>query len=316
MAHVHTIDRIRRRHNRRNILQSVLLLGGMLGLLAACAWLLVGAEGVLWVLLGGAIGLLLSPRVPAAAAMRWFGARRIPVHDLPAVYRAVDRLSARAALPASPALYYLPDGGLNSFAVGRREDSAIVLTDGMLRYLTLRETVAVIAHEISHIAGNDLWVMQLADTISRMTRMMSFVGVAIGLVSLPLMLLGRADMPWLAILLLVLAPGLASLLQMALSRTREFDADMEAATLTGDPAGLAMALGKIERIIRPLWQNIVLPHGRSGEPSLLRTHPATEERIARLRSLESFNNAAQGVEEPLSRVWPGAAPAGRRRLWW
>jgi len=197
-----------------------------------------------------------------------------------------------------------------------REDSAIVLTDGMLRYLTLRETVAVIAHEISHIAGNDLWVMQLADTISRMTRMMSFVGIAIGLVSLPLMLLGRADMPWLAILLLVLAPGLASLLQMALSRTREFDADMEAATLTGDPAGLAMALGKIERIIRPLWQNIVLPHGRSGEPSLLRTHPATEERIARLRSLESFNNTEQGVEEPLSRVWPGAAPAGRRRLWW
>ena len=89
-------------------------------------------------------------------------------------------------------------------------------------------------------------------------------------------------MPWLLVLTLALAPTFVSLLQLALSRAREFDADIDAAGLTGDPVGLASALDKLQRRQGSLWETILMPGGRIPDPSLLRTHPKTEERIVRL----------------------------------
>jgi heat shock protein HtpX len=138
------------------------------------------------------------------------------------------------------------------------------LTDGMIRTLSLRELSGVLAHEISHIRNGDLWLMGLADTVSRLTRMMSLFG---------------------QILLLVLAPTIGALLQLALSRTREYDADLGGALLTGDPMALAGALRKLERYGRGLWESLLMPGRRNPNPSLLRTHPPTEERIRRLAAL-------------------------------
>jgi Zn-dependent protease with chaperone function len=131
---------------------------------------------------------------------------------------------------------------LNAFAVGRPDDAVIALTDGLLRNLTLRELAGVLAHETSHIRNHDLWLMGLADLDSRLTRLMTLVGLLLMILALPLWWAGVTNLPWLVIPLLVLAPQLTTLFERALSRARELDADLDAAGLTGDPAGLASAL--------------------------------------------------------------------------
>lgn len=157
----------------------------------------------------------------------------------------------------------------------------------------------MLAHEISHIVNNDMRLMGLADVISRLTHMMSAVGILLVLLSLPLMLQGIGSLSILAMLLLVAAPTLSALLQLGLSRIREFDADLEASQITGDPKGLASALGKIEQHHGSLWQRIIFPGYRDPEPSLLRTHPDTGERIQRLLELR---DKPQSTRDPLTQL--------------
>lgn len=302
------------RQKMRNVLQSAFLLAGMLGLLGASAALLAGPQGAIWVILGGVVGLILAPQLSSATVMRFFGAQYIDPADAAPLYRAVARLASKAGLSSPPQLYFLGDGGPNSFAVGRISDSAIVLTDGMLRHLSLREIVGVLAHEVAHIAHNDLGIMQLADTISRMTRLMAFVGFAVAVVSLPGALFGVASVPWFPLLLLLFAPSLAGLCQFALSRTREFEADLKAASLTGDPAGLASALQKVDRMLNPTWRRLIL--ARSGQPSLLRSHPPTADRVDRLRSLEGNPGLGERDDIPLPPLPPYIRGRRRPRILW
>jgi heat shock protein HtpX len=198
----------------------------------------------------------------------------------------VRELAARAGLPAVPVPHYAPSAIVNAFATGSERHAAIVLTDGLLRNLTPRELTGVLAHEVAHIANKDLRVMGLADSISRLTHLMALLGQVAILLSLPAVLSGTLDLYWPALLLLALSPQLALLAQLGLSRVREFDADRLAAELTGDPHGLALALAKIERVSRS-WRAWLLPGWGNPEPSWLRTHPATTERIERLRELGS-----------------------------
>ncbi|MDX1711726.1 MAG: zinc metalloprotease HtpX, partial [Rhodovibrionaceae bacterium] len=196
---------------------------------------------------------------------------------------------------------------LNAFSLGSPKDSAIAVTDGMLRNLNLREFAGVMAHEVSHIRHNDLWVMGLADTITRLTRIMSLMGIVLFFINVPLLLVGQAVIPWLGVLVLIFAPTLGSLLQLALSRAREYDADMDAAGLTGDPEGLASALEKLERHQGRFWEEIFAPGRRIPDPSLLRTHPATEDRVTRLRSLEPSARGERFRELSGRREGPGFA---------
>jgi heat shock protein HtpX len=216
-----------------------------------------------------------------------------------------------------PRLYYVPSSMLNAFAVGRPDDAAIALTDGLLRTLSLRELSGVVAHEISHIRNNDLWIMGLADTVGRLTRLMTLFGVALLIVSLPLWASGAAGLPWLLVLLLLLAPQVTMLLQLALSRAREFDADLDAAGLTGDPAGLASALLELERHQQGLWEQILLPDRRQPQPSVLRSHPPTEQRVARLKSLYAIAEPTSGPDreaEPIECPWARIATPPRGHL--
>jgi len=274
-----------RRHKRRNLLQSVLLVGGIVGLLALCGWLLFGPDGVLGLGLGAALAMALAPRVSPQMVLRLYHAQPLTPERLPAVHAVLERLTERAGLERTPTLYYVPSAMLNAFAVGGPKDAVIAVTDGILRHLDLRELTGVLAHEISHIRNRDLWLMNLADLSGRLTRMMSLLGVGLLIIGLPMWLGGAAGFPWLLVPLLMFAPQLTMLLQLALSRSREFDADLDAAGLTGDPAGLASALVKLERYQRGLWERILLPGRRLPEPSLLRSHPPTEERVARLAAL-------------------------------
>lgn len=275
-----------RRHRRRNLIQSVLLLGGMVALLSACGWIVAGGEGVAWAVLAGGLSLVFSPRVSPGLVLRLYRARPLARWELPELHALLDEIAAAAGLPRAPGVYYIPSPVLNAFAAGSREAAAVAVTDGMLRRLDLRELAGVLAHEISHVRNGDLWIMGLADTISRLTRLMSMLGMLLLVFSLPALLLEGADVPWLLVGLLVFAPTLAALLQLALSRTREFDADLAAAGLTGDPAGLASALEKLERAQGRGWEGVLMPGRNLPDPSLLRSHPRTEERIRRLLALQ------------------------------
>ena len=268
----------------RNLAHSVLLLGGMLGLLCLSAWIVWGGTGAIVALLGGALGLALTPSVSPEWLLSFYKAREIRLHELPDLIHLLDALSRRAGLPR-PRLFYVPSLALNAFAVGRPEASCVAVTHGLLTALTRRELAGVLAHELSHIRNRDLWLMMLADAISRLTSLMSNLGLVLLILNLPLIMSGQATVPWSLVWLLILAPTATSLLQLALSRAREFDADLDAARLTGDPAGLASALAKLERRQGRFWEEVILPGRRMPDPSLLRTHPPSKERIRRLLEL-------------------------------
>jgi heat shock protein HtpX len=192
---------------------------------------------------------------------------------------------------------------LNAFATGTPDKAVVGITEGLLRRLSLRELAGVLAHEISHIRNNDLAVMSLADVMTRFTQSLSYLALFLAIFNLPGLLMGESDISLAALLLLYLAPTLGSLLQLGLSRTREYDADLEGAQLTGDPGGLASALEKLERYQGNFWEDLTLPvpGRRIPQPSLLRSHPPTEERIRRLLALESreLQPPIEVVEEPM-----------------
>ncbi len=284
MALTHLDSAEQSRHKFRNTVHTWLLTAGSLALLAGCAWLLWGWTGVIAAAIVGAFGLRSAYGMSPAMVLKLYKAQRLPQRDFPEGHRIIDVLSERAGLKVRPKLYYVPSKMMNAFAVGTREDSAIAVTDGLVRGLTLRQFVGVIAHEMSHIRNGDVQVMALADVVNRMTSFLSTVGL-IALAFRLTDVIGGGIGIWTAIGLLVVAPAIGGLLQLALSRAREYDADLEAVGLTGDPEGLASALVTLEKKQRGIWEGLVLPGSRSPEPSLLRSHPRTEDRVARLASL-------------------------------
>ena len=272
------------RHRWHNRLQTVLFALTLLGIAAIAGSLLVG-DGGLWLALAAAgFTLLLEPAAASGLTLRLYGARPLHPDEAPDLWAVLRELAARAGLPTVPVPHYVPSGVVNAFATGSKHHAAIALTDGLLRSLTPRELTGVLGHEIAHIANEDLRVMGLADSISRLTHLLALLGQLAIVLSLPALLLGVAEVNWPALLLLAVAPQLALLAQLGLSRVREFDADRLAAELTGDPHGLASALAKIERVSRS-WRAWLLPGWGNPEPSWLRTHPATAERIERLLEL-------------------------------
>jgi heat shock protein HtpX len=281
-------------------------------ILAVCAVTLWGGAGVLWALVAVVAGLLLAPAVSPDWVMRLYGARRLDAYDLPDGVRLVAELARRAGLRAPPALHYVPSPLMNAFAVGRPDHAAIAMTDGLLRRLSVRELAGVLAHEVSHVRNDDLWIMGLADMLSRLTSMMSWLGQLLLIVNLPLLMTGAAVVPWLTVIVLIFAPTLMSLLQLALSRAREYDADLDAAGLTGDPRGLASALAKLERQQGRYWEEIFLPGRRMPDPSLLRTHPPTEERIRRLLELYEPEAVPLSPAAPRLPAWASGPPSRPR----
>jgi len=272
-------------HSLINQLQSALLIAFMAGFLALLGWIIWGPEGLLVLLAAAVAIMLINPVASPWLVLRLYQAKPLSSQDVPALTEALGSLARRAELPASPALYYVPSRMVNAFAVGDRNESAIAVTDGLLHTLAVREMVGVLAHEISHIRNNDLRVMGLADLLSRLTGTLSFIGQLLLFINLPLLLLTDATVSWLAIALLIFAPHLSLLAQLGLSRAREYNADLNATRLTGDPEGLASALIKIERRQHSLLGRLMLPGWGHQEPSWLRSHPPTAERVRRLSQL-------------------------------
>lgn len=301
-----------KRHRALNTFHTWLLAAGSLALLAISAWAYGGTTGIIYAVVFGVVSLIAVRRVTPQMVLRMYKAQPVTRDRFPAGFDMIEELARRAELPTVPKLYVIPSRMLNAFAVGRRDDSAIAITDALARSLTGRELAGVLAHEVSHVAHEDVKVMAMADTVSRFTSLMS----TMGMLTLFFNLGGVLNISWLAILVLLAAPTVGGLLQMALSRTREFDADLGAAMLTGDPDGLASALVKLEKAQGRRWENMILPGGRIPDPSLLRTHPKTEDRVARLNALKRAGEAvASGapVPEDVVRTVP-ARPSGVPRI--
>ena len=300
-----------------NRMQSLLLLGFLGSYLALLGWILWGVDGVVMLLVMAFVFVIVNPTISPRLIMYLYGAQPITPTHAPDHYAVVHELAKRSGLTFIPALYYVPSPMVNAITVGKNEESVIAVTDGLLRVLEPREQIGVLAHVMSHIRGNDMWVMGLADTLSRMTGVLSLFGQVLLLINLPMMMMGKVTISWLAILILIMAPTLSALAQLGLSRTREYDADLNAAVLTGDPEGLARALVKIERIQGNWLERLFLPGRRLPEPSLLRTHPPTDERVRRLMEFKrDFEQDALSHPDPESLQEMLNARKTRRRPRW
>jgi heat shock protein HtpX len=269
------------------------------GLLMAAIMALFGMVGAL---LGGAQGMLLA--LGLAAAMNvwayWFSdtmvlklyrAQQVDATTAPQLYDTVAELARRAALPM-PKVYLIDEAQPNAFATGRNpEHAAVAATTGILQLLTARELRAVLAHELSHVSHRDILTSTITASIAGAISTLANFGMFFG---------GRDNdqrNPVVALLVLILAPIAALLIQLAISRGREYEADRGGAELSGDPRALADALAKIDRYAKGLPLEtaeahpatahlmIINPLSGGGVAGLFSTHPPTEERIHRLLAM-------------------------------
>jgi heat shock protein HtpX len=224
--------------------------------------------------------------------LRMYNAHVVDESQAPDLYRMVDRLRQRAGLPM-PTVAIAPHEQPNAFATGRNPENAVVcLTEGILRLMPANEIEGVIAHELAHIKNRDMLLQTVTATMAGAIGMIANFAMFFG---------GRSDdgenhNPIAGLAMMILAPLAASLIQMAISRQREFKADAVGAEIAGNPEGLAQALIKLDSYAKripmqvapaaaPLAQvNPLQAHG-GGIASLFSTHPRTEDRVARLREL-------------------------------
>jgi heat shock protein HtpX len=269
------------------------------GLLMAAIMALFGMVGAV---LGGGQGMLLALVLAAAMnlwaywfsdtmVLRLYRAQEVDATTAPQLYGSVRELAGQAGLPM-PKVYLIDEAQPNAFATGRNpEHAAVAATTGILQLLTARELRAVLAHELSHVKHRDI----LTSTITA-----SIAGAISTLAHFGMFFSGRdADQrnPLVALLVLILAPIAAVLIQLAISRSREYDADRSGAELSGDPRALADALAKIERYKQGLPLEtaeehpatahlmIINPLSGGGLSGLFSTHPPTAERIHRLLAM-------------------------------
>lgn len=265
----------------KNQLQTI----GLLGLMGLFSWLLgvwlFGQDFAFIVVIMGIVGLALNPAISTNVLMKAYGATPLPYARAPELNQILQVLSQRAKLQQPPTLYYVPVGTMNAFATGSPHSAAIGLSHGLLQRLNLEEVAGVLAHEISHIRYNDTRVMALAETLGNITRTLSLIGQFTLLFSLPMVIMGVIEISFLPLLLLIVAPTLSALIQLAISRRREYHADMSSAELLGTPEPLIKALTKLDQQ-NSYWERF---YRASSDNSLLRTHPKTEERIKQLYSV-------------------------------
>jgi heat shock protein HtpX len=280
----------------KNMLKTVVLLAGLGGLLMLIGGLLFKGTGVF---IGLGLGLVIvGASYWKSDTLAIKAARAVPVteQEMPQYYAIVRELTEKAGMPM-PKLYVTPDEQPNAFATGRNPDhAAVAVTRGILRILDWDELRGVLAHEISHVGNRDILIGSVAAAIALgitfIANILQFTAFFGG---------GRDDdgpNPIALLALAILAPLAAGLLQMALSRGREFEADRSGARLIGDGEPLARALLKLEAGSRQIPMQIDPAHAQAyivnplaavknlQFKNLWRSHPPTEDRVARLRSGE------------------------------
>lgn len=272
----------RYRYRLKNSLQLILLITTMMLILSLIGWVIAGETGVLWSVLIGLFLFISVPKISPQTLLSMNGAKYLSYAQAPEIHNIVQWLAEQAELTKTPELYYIPRNILIAYSVGKQPNTAIAISNGLLEILNKKELIAVIAHEISHIKHNDILVMQATQIIHFVTIMFSLFAYLSVMIYIPVLLVTEQPVPWLLMLILLIAPNISVMIQLAISRLREFDADLEAVKITNDPLSLASALQKLENYHQSWLQRVMLPHRRLHIPKLLNTHPSPKERINRL----------------------------------
>lgn len=280
-----------------NQFKTLALLSALSGLLIAISyWVIGGSSGLIIGIVLAAVTNLFSWYQSDKIALAVYRAQPVSETEAPGLYRMVKRLSQRANIPM-PGVYIVPGQTANAFATGRDpEHAAVAVTEGILNILPEDELEGVIAHELTHIINRDTLTQAVAATIA------GAISFLAQMVSYSLWFGGvgsrddnRGGNPLGVLLTVLLAPLAATIIQLAISRTREFSADAGSARLTGNPRALARALQRLEATARqlplntnPAFEPLLIINPISGQflGNLFSSHPSTDARIQALLKLE------------------------------
>lgn len=277
------------------MLRTTLLLGALTGLLMAFGQALGGSQGVTIALIFAVIMNFGAYWFSDKIVLRMYGAREVTEAEAPSLHRIVHNLALGARIPM-PKVYIIPGEGANAFATGRNpQHAAVAVTEGLMRMMDERELTGVLAHELGHVQNRDILISTIAATIAGAIVHIAHVAqwaALFGGFRRDNDRDGGGGIELLA--MIILAPLAAGIIQMAISRTREFAADETGARMCGDPMALASALRKLGFASQRLPMDaspqtahmfIVNPLSGGGIAKLFSTHPPLEERIARLEAM-------------------------------
>lgn len=282
-------------------LRTTILLAAMTALFLAVGWAL-GGRGGMMVALGVAIVTnLFAWWNSDKMVLRMHNAQAIGPQDAPQLYRMTQAMAARAGLPM-PALYLIHQSQPNAFATGRNpQNAAVAVNTGLLEMMPEEEVAGVVAHELAHIRNRDTLIMTVTACLAGAIGMLAQFGFLFG---------GRdrerGPGPLFGLLIMLLAPLAAAIVQMAVSRSREYEADRGAAEITGNPAGLARALMRLEQgrhqyvnqtaEANPATAHMFIINPLNGQrmDNLFSTHPRTENRVAALMELAGRGGGQPG----------------------
>jgi len=274
--------------------KTLLLMAVLTGILGALGYLFLGgwAGLIFFLVIAGAMNLFAYWQSDKLA-LRMAGAREVTAEQAPRLHRIVDEVTSLSGLP-KPRVYIVDNPSPNAFATGRNPRHAVVAaTTGIMDLLDDRELRGVMAHEIGHVGNRDILIGSIAAVFAGAIMMVA------NIMQFRLLFGGRDNQGsgLLALVAIILAPIAAAMVQMAISRTREYQADRSGAQLTHDPDALADALEKLQRgaTLRPMEVNPAAAHMFIVNPlagfrganfsNLFSTHPPTEERVKRLREM-------------------------------
>ncbi|MCW0235986.1 MAG: zinc metalloprotease HtpX [Ferrovibrio sp.] len=290
-----------------NYLKTGLLLAAMTALFGAVGFLIGGESGMLIALALAAVMNLFAYWNSDKMVLSMYGAREVDAQTAPEFYRLVEQLAQRAGLPM-PRVYVIDNEQPNAFATGRNpENAAVAATTGLLHRLSREEIAGVMAHELAHVKNRDTLIMTVTATLAG----------AIGMLANFAMFFGgsRDNRSGLGIIgsiaVMILAPVAAMLVQMAISRSREYEADKAGAGISGNPQALASALqrisGSVEQVPNAQAEGnpatahmfIINPLHGGAMDSLFSTHPSTENRVAALMQLAgAMGGGSAGTQQP------------------
>ena len=276
-----------------NLMKTAILMAAITALFMALGSLLGGQQGMMLALIV-ALGMnFFSYWYSDTMVLKMYNAQEVDETSAPQFHRMVRELAQRAALPM-PRVYLINEDAPNAFATGRNpEHAAVAATTGILQVLSERELRGVMAHELAHVKHRDILISTVSATMAGAISMFANFALVFGGRNNE----GRPANPIVGMLVMLLAPLAASLIQMAISRAREFEADRGGAEISGDPQALASALQKIQRYAQGMPMQaaerhpetaqmmIMNPLSAGGMRGLFSTHPATEERVERLLAL-------------------------------
>lgn len=277
-----------------NWVKTAILMAAIMALFGVVGGMIGGRSGMLMALVFGGAMNVFSYWFSDKMVLKMYDAREVDETSAPQFYAMVRELAQRAGLPM-PRVYLINQQQPNAFATGRNpEHAAVAATTGILQLLSARELRGVMAHELAHVRHRDILISTISATMAGAISALANFAMLFGGRSQD----GRPANPLAGLLVAFLAPMAASLIQMAISRAREYEADKGGAEISGDPHALADALGKIQMYAEgrvPLGpaeahpetaqMMIINPLSGGGIKGLFSTHPPIEERIARLRAM-------------------------------